>query len=134
MLGSKALTLGLMVGVFTWCPNSPAQDKPSQTSSEVTQQKKAVTKEGTKKTDVDTVIGKVESFEPGKSIKVSVPGTIITSKSFDLSGKDITANVPSGIKVGDWVRVRETDADNGHKTIAVTRSSESAAVKAKKSK
>ena len=75
-------------------------------------------------------MGKVESFEPGKSIKVSVPGTVITSKSFDLSGKDVTANVPSSTKVGEWVCVRETDESNGHKIIAVSRSSESAANKA----
>jgi len=130
MLRLKALAVGLMVGGFMWCPSAPAQDKPSQSSSEVKQQKKSVTNAGTKKTDIDTVIGKVEAFEPGKSIKVSVPGTIITSKSFDLSGNDITAKVPSGIKVGDWVQVRETDDNNGHKTVAVSRSSEKAANKA----
>lgn len=134
MLGSKSLALGLVTGAFLWCVSAPAQDKPSQNSSEVTQQKKAVTNNGTKKTDVDTVIGKVESFEPGKSIKVSVPGTIITSKSFDLSGNNITARAPSGIKVGDWVQVRETDDNNGHKNIVVSRSSESAASKAHSSK
>lgn len=129
MLKTKSAALGIIAGLFL-CANIPAQDKPSQNSSEVTQQKKAVTNDNTTKTNVDTVIGKVESFDPGKSIKVSVPGTIITSKSFDLSGKDITSNVPSGIKVGDWVRVRETDENSGHKMIAVSRSSESAASKA----
>src|SRR5690349_9805419 len=88
MFRSKSLALGMTVGAFLWCAAASAQDKPSQSSSEVTQQKKAVTNGGTQKTDVDTVIGKVENFEPGKSIKVSVPGTIITSKSFDLSGND----------------------------------------------
>jgi hypothetical protein len=130
MLRSQALAVGLMVGGFMWCPSAPAQDKPSQSSSEVTQQKKSVTKGGTKKTDIDTVIGKVENFEPGKSIKVSVPGTIMTSKTFDLSGNNITAKVASGIKVGDWVQVRETDENNGHKMVSVSRSSEKAANKA----
>jgi FKBP-type peptidyl-prolyl cis-trans isomerase len=116
-----------------WCANAPAQTrKPSQESSEQTQQTKTTTNSGTKKTNADTVVGKVESFDPGKSIKVSVPGTIITSKTFDLSGKDLTANVPSNIKVGDWVRVRETDESNGHKVVTVSHSSEAEAGKAEK--
>jgi len=115
------------------CANAPAQNpKPSQSSSEQTQQTKTTTSSGTSKMNADTVVGKVESFEPGKSIKVSVPGTIITSKTFDLSGKDLTANVPSNIKVGDWVRVRETDESNGHKLVTVSHSSESAAAKPEK--
>ena len=134
MLRSRLVTLGIMTASVLWCGNLLAQDKPSRNSSEVTQQTKAMTNDGTKKTNSDTVYGKVESFEPGKSIKVSVPGTLITSKSFDLSGKDLTANVPSGIKVGEWVRVRETDESNGHKTVAVSHSTESEATKANKSK
>jgi len=96
----------------------------AQHSREEKDSSKTVTENGTAKTDTDTVFGKVESFDQGKSIKVSVPGTIITTKSFDLSGKDVTANVASGIKVGDWVRVRETTDNSGHKTVKVDHSSE----------
>src|SRR5215471_29396 len=131
MFRSHYLSCAVAAGVLM-CANALAQDKPSKSSSEVKQETKATTKSGTKKTNTDTVFGKVESFEPGKSIKVSVPGTLITSKSFDLSGKEITANVPSSIKVGDWVRVRETDESNGHKIVAVSHSTESAANKASK--
>src|SRR5947209_18563330 len=63
----------------------------AQSSQETKDTSKTVTKNGTSKTDTDTVYGKVESFDVGKSIKVSVPGTVVTTKSFDLSGKDITA-------------------------------------------
>jgi hypothetical protein len=96
----------------------------AQSSHENKETSKTVTQNGTKKVDTDTVFGKVEGFEPGKSIKVSVPGTLVTTKSFDLSGNDITSNVASGIKVGDWVRVREKTDNNGHKTVSVDHSSE----------
>jgi hypothetical protein len=99
----------------------------AKSSQEEKSSSKTVTNGGTTKTDTDTVYGKVEDFTPGKSIKVSVPGTVITTKSFDLSGKDLTANVASGIKVGDWVRVREKDDNTGHKTGTVSHSSEKAA-------
>jgi hypothetical protein len=101
----------------------------AQSSQETKDTSKSVTNNGTNKTDTDTVYGKVEGFEPGKSIKVSVPGTVVTTKSFDLSGKDITSNVASGIKVGDWVRVREKTDNNGHKTVSVDHSTEKRANK-----
>ena len=132
MLNTRFLTYGVMGMALLWCSNAPAQTKPSQDSSETKQQTKTTTNSGTSKSNADIVFGKVESYEPGKTIKVSVPGTIITSKSFDLSGKDITANVPGNIKVGDWVRVRETDDTNGHKMVTVSHSTEKAAEKAEK--
>jgi len=132
MLKTRFLTSGVMGAALILCASAPAQTKPSQNSSEVKQQTKTTTNSGTSKTNADVVFGKVESYEPGKSIKVSVPGTIITSKSFDLSGKDITANVPGNIKVGDWVRVREADESNGHKMVTVSHSTEKAAEKAEK--
>jgi hypothetical protein len=133
MLKTTSLNIGLIAGMFIWCANAPAQNtKPSEQSSEVNQQTKTSTNSGTNKATTDTVFGKVEDFEAGKSIKVSVPGKIITSKTFDLSGKDLTAHVPSSVKVGDWVRVRETDESNGHKVVTVSHSTESAAEKAEK--
>jgi len=121
-----AMALLFAGGSVTMGQNKPGSDSRSaaQHSREEKDSSKTVTENGTAKTDTDTVFGKVESFDQGKSIKVSVPGTIVTTKSFDLSGKDVTANVASGIKVGDWVRVRETTDNNGHKTVKVDPSSE----------
>jgi hypothetical protein len=95
--------------------------KPSQSSTEVQQDTK-VTKGNNKttKTSTDVVSGKVETYEAGKSIKVSVPGKISTSKSFDLDSKDETINVPADVKVGDWVKVSEKTDNNGHKTVTVS--------------
>ena len=115
--------------------NNPGNDSraAAQSSKEEKDSSKTVTKNGTTRTDTDTVYGKVEGFEPGKSIKVSVPGTVLTTKSFDLSGKDVTANVASGIKVGDWVRVREKTDNSGHKTVTVDPSTEKKATHGNKS-
>ena len=80
-----------------------AQDKAtaSKLSKEVQQDTKIMTANKTVKTSSDTVYGKVESYEPGKSIKVTVPGKIVSTKSFDLDGKDATVNVASDVKTGD---------------------------------
>jgi len=112
--------------------NSNDKKTAAQNSEEKTQNTKTVTNNKTIKTSTDTVYGKVESYEAGKSLSVTVPGAVSNTKSFDLSGKDLTANVASGVKVGDWVRVRETTDNNGHKTVSVIRSSEKQASRAKK--
>src|SRR5947208_209508 len=110
----KATLPTLTAVVLFFSVNAPAQDAPKK-STEQKEETKTTTGTGTTKTSSDTVYGKVESYDPGKSIKVTVPGTVMTSKTFDLSGSDITANVPSSIKVGDWVRVREKTDNKGHK-------------------
>ena len=73
----------------------------------------------TAKTSTDTVYGKVESYEPGKSIKVTLPGKVISTKSFDLDDKNTTVNVAPTVKTGEWVSVVEKTDSNGHKTITV---------------
>jgi hypothetical protein len=93
-------------------------------SKEVQQNTTTTTGNGTYKTSSDTVTGRVESYDAGKSLKVSVPGKIITSKSFSLNSKDYTYNVANNIRPGDWVTVSEKTDDNGHKTLNVARSSE----------
>ena len=121
-----AMALLFAGGTISSGQNKPANDSrtAAQSSSEQkNQQQTTTTNGGTVKTNSDTVYGKVEDFTPGKSIKVSVPGKLITTKSFDLSGKDITANVTPAVKVGDWVRVREKTDNNGHKTVTVNLSS-----------
>ena len=91
-------------------------------SSETVQDTKTKTDSGTNKMSTDTVIGKVEAYEPGKSIKVSTPGSTEGSKTFDLSGSDLTAHVASSVKVGEWVAIKEKTDNNGHKTITVSKS------------
>src|SRR4051794_9038144 len=98
-----------------------AQDKATAAkhSKEVQQDTKTTSANRTAKTSTDTVYGKVESYEPGKSIKVTVPGKIISTKSFDLDDKDTTVNVAPSIKTGEWVSVMEKTGNNGHKTVTV---------------
>jgi uncharacterized protein YxeA len=93
-------------------------------SKEVQQDTKTTTADKTAKTATDTVYGKIESYEPGKSIKVTVPGKLVTTKSFDLDDKNTTVDVASSLKVGEWVSVVEKTDGNGHKTITVKPSSE----------
>jgi hypothetical protein len=111
-----------------------AQDKATaaKQSKEVHQETKTTTTNKTAKTSTDTVYGRVENYEPGKSIKVTVPGKVVSTKSFDLDAKDTTANVASNVKTGEWVRVVEKTDNNGHKTITVTPSTEKHAPRVKK--
>jgi len=110
-----------------------AQDKSTaaKQSKEVQQDTKTMTGSKTTKTSTDTVYGKVEGYEPGKSIKVTVPGKIISTKSFDLDDKDTTVHVPANVKVGDWVSIVEKTTNNGHKTVTVKPSSEKEASRVK---
>ena len=100
---------------------SVAQDKSTaaKQSKEVQQETKTTTANKTAKVSTDTVYGKVESYDPGKSIKVTVPGKIITTKSFDLDDKNTTVNVAPTVKTGGWVSVVEKTDSNGHKTVTV---------------
>jgi multidrug efflux pump subunit AcrA (membrane-fusion protein) len=108
-----------------------AQDKPTaaKQSKEVQHETKTMTADKTAKTSTDTVYGKVESYEPGKSIKVTVPGKIVSSKSFDLDSKDATVNVAPNVKAGEWVSVVEKTDSNGHKTVTVKPSAQKAHAK-----
>ena len=109
-----AISLGITGASF-------AQDKgtAAKQSKEVQQDTKTTTADKTAKTATDTVYGKIESYDPGKSIKVTVPGKIISTKSFDLDDKDTTVNAASNLKVGEWVSVVSRTDSNGHKTITV---------------
>jgi hypothetical protein len=103
-----------------------AQDKStaSNQSKEVQKDTKTMTRGNTTKTSTDTVYGKVENDQPGKSINVTVPGAIVSTKTFTLDSKDETVNVASSIKNGDWVSVAEKTDNNGHKTVTVKPSTE----------
>jgi hypothetical protein len=110
--------------IFGGASLAVGQDKgtAAKQSKEVQQETKTMTPSGTAKTSTDTVYGKVESYEPGKSIKVTVPGKVASTKSFDLDSKNTTANVAPDVKPGEWVKVTEKTDNNGHKTITVHRS------------
>jgi len=102
-----------------------AQDKSmaAKQSKEVQQETKTSTAKGTAKVTTDTVNGKIETFEAGKSIKVTVPGKIVSTKSWSLDDKDWTYHVPSTLKPGDWVTVSEKTDSNGHKSLTIQHSS-----------
>jgi hypothetical protein len=92
---------------------------PTKGSHETLQQTKVMTDSGTKATSTDTLTGKVEAYEPGKSIKISTPGKIESDRTIELQGKDVTARVNSSIKKGSWVIVLTKTDENGHKTITL---------------
>lgn len=102
------------------------RDSSNNASKEIMQDTKTITNSGTTTTSTDTVFGKIESYEQNKSVKVSAPGKLMTSKSFDLSAKNETVNAAPGLKVGDWVSVQQSTDNHGHKTITVERSSQRA--------
>src|SRR5690349_17623439 len=119
-------TMSVCVISLVLASASSAQDKgtaPGQ-SKEVQQETKTTTGNKTAKISTDTVYDKVESYDPGKSIKVTVPGKIITTKSFDLDDKNTTVNVAPTVKTGGWVSVVEKTNSNGHKTVTVKPSSQ----------
>jgi hypothetical protein len=69
---------------------------------------------------------------PGKSIKITVPGKIASTKSYDLDAKDTTVNVAPGVKDGEWASVTENTDSNGYKTVTVKQSAGKRATHAKK--
>lgn len=99
----------------------------SAQSTETKQNTTSTSSNGTAKSSLDRVNGKVESYDAGKSLKVSVPGKIITSKSFSLDSKDYTYHVPKNLKPGDWISVTDKTDTNGHKTLTVRHSKGSSA-------
>jgi len=115
------LTTACAISFIFGGASSAAQDKntAAKQSKEVQQDTKTTTATKTVKTSTDTVYGKVEGYEAGKSIKVSVPGKIITTKSFDLDDKNTTVNVAPNVKTGEWVSVVEKTGSSGHKTVTV---------------
>ena len=119
-------TMSVCVISLVLASASFAQDKGTAAgqSKEVQQETKTTTANKTAKTSTDTVYGKVESYDPGKSIKVTVPGKIITTKSFDLDDKNTTVNVAPTVKTGGWVSVVEKTDSSGHKTVTVKPSSQ----------
>ena len=48
-------------------------------------------------------------------------------RKIDLTGKNLTAHIPSDIKVGEWVNVIMKTDNDGHKTVTVEHSKHEAA-------
>jgi hypothetical protein len=122
----KILCTTLCAASFLFATASfAAQDKntAAKQSKEVQQDTKTTTANGTAKVSTDTVYGKVESYEPGKSINVTIPGKVVSTKTFDLNSKEETVSVASSVKAGEWVSVVEKTDNNGHKTVTVKPSS-----------
>ena len=94
---------------------------PAKASKEVVQDIKTTTASGTTKTTIDTGYGKVEAYDQNKSLKMSLPGKLVTSKSFDLTSNHEIMNVAPDLKVGDWVKAQEKTDNNGHKTLTIER-------------
>jgi hypothetical protein len=107
--------------IFAGTYVAAAQDKStaSKESKEVQQDTKTMTGNRTTKTSSDTVTGKVETYEPGKTLTVTVPGKVVSTKSFSLDTKDWTYHVASNLKPGEWVKVSEKTDNNGHKTLTI---------------
>jgi hypothetical protein len=96
--------------------------KASDQSTETKRDTTTTTANGTVKGTVETVSGKIESYDAGKSLKVSVPGKIITSKSFSLDSKDYTYSVAPNLKPGEWVTVTDKTDSKGRKSLTVKHS------------
>lgn len=130
----KKTTLVCAIATVFTVASFAAQDKAADAkhSKEVKQETKSMTAKGTAKAATDTVVGKVESYEPGKSITVAAPGKIASTKSFDLDAKDTTVNVAPNVKVGERVSVVEKTDNNGHKTVTVKPAAHKAVATAKK--
>ena len=117
-ISTAFLSAALIVGSTAFMNADDAKKK-----SLPTEQKEDTTKStpsGTTKHSIDTVVGKVTDYSEGKSITVETPKGIKKTRSFDLSGNDLTANVAPGIAVGSTVKVVERTNNQGHKTVTVT--------------
>ncbi len=125
ILVATTCAAALLGGGMLGAANRTSND-PSTASKEVIQDTKTITNSDTIKTSTDTVYGRVESYDLNKSIKVSAPGKVVSSKSFDLTSKNETFNLAQGLKVGDWVKAQEKTDNNGHKTLTIEHATERA--------
>jgi hypothetical protein len=101
--------------VVALAQEKPKSSLPAETKQETTKSNPA----GTKKSSADVIIGKVTDYTEGKSITVEKPKGLKKTRTFDLTGKDVTANVAPGISVGSTVKVVEKTDNDGHKVVTV---------------
>lgn len=69
----------------------------------------------------DTTYGKVKEFTAGQKLVIDVDDAI--DKNFDLTDRDVTYKLASGLKVGDTVKIVERDAAGKKKTVEVAKHS-----------
>jgi hypothetical protein len=122
LISSFCATALVLAGSFVCAAQQQDKSSASRQSKEVQQDTKTNTANGTAKMSSDTVTGQVQDYEVGKTLKVTVPGKIVQTKSFDLNDKDYTYKVASNLKQGDWVTVSEKTDNSGHKTLTVSHS------------
>lgn len=120
-----ALTLGTAAYAQT-DTTSKAKRSKDYGSHEQVQDTKTTTDSGTSRMKKDTIFGKVEAYEMGKSMKITTPGKREGTRTISLSGRNLTANVDPDVKVGEWVSVNEQKDNSGHKTITIKKSNEAA--------
>jgi hypothetical protein len=106
---------------------SPSQRQATSGSAERMQETTITTDTKTTKTSTHTIYGKVQGYEKNKSIEITVPGKTETSRTIDLTGKDLTARVAPNVKVGDWVKLVQKTDNSGKKAVTVEESSQHAA-------
>lgn len=87
----------------------------SQTADEVKAQAKAAV------TDADVTYGRIKEFTPGQKVLIDIDNA--PDKEFDLASKDVSVKLPSGLKIGDTVKVAETDVMGKTKSVIVTKHS-----------
>jgi hypothetical protein len=75
----------------------------------------------TRANEPDTTYGKVKEITARKKLVIDVDDAI--DKSFDLTDRDVTYNLPKDLKVGDTVKIVERDAAGKNKTVEVAKHS-----------
>lgn len=78
---------------------------------------KADTPEGTMKAAVETVVGTVTAYEPGKKIEVMTAEK--KSHGFKLDATDTAAAVDPGVSVGSRVRITEQTGNDRARRVTV---------------
>jgi hypothetical protein len=115
-LSIAILSAALLVGSAALAQEKkPHSSLPSETQQDTTKSTPA----GTKKMSTVSVIGKVTDFTEGKSITVEKPKGLKKTRTFNLNGDNLTADVAAGVAVGNTVKVVEKTDHNGHKTVTV---------------
>jgi len=112
-------------------PSPPTVEKKSETSQQTTEgtvststestqvgattvsktETKSDTGSGTATAKIDTYVGTVTIYTPGKKIEVMTGEK--KTESFDLDSKDTTANVDAAVKVGSRVKLVQEKTDKG---------------------
>jgi hypothetical protein len=69
----------------------------------------------------DVTYGRVKELTAGQKVVIDIDNAV--DKSFDLTDKDLTVKLASGLKVGDPVKVTEHSVAGKTKSVQITRHS-----------